>query len=338
MYLMGGLLMLTALGLDAAAETVYRALLARPSHGVAALADHLGLPEAEIRTALDTLSELALVRPAHDDGRLRAISPDLGMEILMARQQAELAAQQQRIEASRAAAAKLIAEYADLRPAATTPGVEQLVGLDQIRDRLAVLTRNVRDEVMAFSPDGAQTEENLLAARANDEALLARGVRTRVVYLDSIRNHPPTVEYATWLAEHGGQVRTVPILPTRMIIIDRAAAVIPVAGDDTAAGAVILTGHGTLAALLALFETTWAHAQPLGDAPATDTAGLTPPERSTLQLLADGHTDDAIAKRLAVSPRTARRTATELMERLGARSRFQAGVHAVQHGWLPSTR
>ncbi|MGW3248842.1 helix-turn-helix domain-containing protein [Streptomyces sp. NPDC001070] len=63
--------------------------------------------------------------------------------------------------------------------------------------------------------------------------------------------------------------------------------------------------------------------------------GLTGQEATTLQLLADGLTDEAIAKRLGVSPRTARRIATDLMERLNARSRFQAGARAVQHGWLP---
>ncbi|MFF7912187.1 hypothetical protein [Streptomyces sp. NPDC007914] len=45
-----------------------------------------------------------------------------------------------------------------------------------------------------------------------------------------------------------------------------------------------------------------------------------------------------MAKRLGVSPRTARRIAADLMERLEARSRFEAGVHAVQDGWLPSSR
>jgi DNA-binding NarL/FixJ family response regulator len=51
--------------------------------------------------------------------------------------------------------------------------------------------------------------------------------------------------------------------------------------------------------------------------------------------LAEGHTDEAIAKRLGVSHRTARRIASDLMDRLGARSRFEAGVRAVQQGWLP---
>ncbi|MGW2995319.1 helix-turn-helix domain-containing protein, partial [Streptomyces sp. NPDC001193] len=53
------------------------------------------------------------------------------------------------------------------------------------------------------------------------------------------------------------------------------------------------------------------------------------------RLLAEGHTDEGIAKRLGVSHRTARRIATVLMERLGARSRFEAGVRAVRCGWLP---
>ncbi|MFC0844280.1 LuxR C-terminal-related transcriptional regulator [Streptomyces noboritoensis] len=330
--------MLTALGLDAAAESVYRAMLADPRGGVAELVARLERPEDEVRDALDVLSELALVRPsAEREGSLRAVSPDIGMEILMARQQAELAAQQQRLEESRAVAAQLIAEYADLRPAASSPGVEQLIGIDQIRDCLARLTRDVTTEVMSFAPGGAQPEAQMRASRPLDEQLLRRGVRMRTLYLSSVRNDQPTVEYATWLAGLGGQVRTVPDLPTRMIITDRSTAVIPVSSEDTGAGAVLLTGQGTLTALCALFESIWAGAQPLGAAASRDTKGLSPQEATTIALLAQGHTDEAIAKRLGVSQRTARRIATDLMERLGARSRFEAGVRSVQHGWLPST-
>ncbi|BBC34921.1 putative erythropoiesis-stimulating protein [Streptomyces graminofaciens] len=329
--------MLTTLGLDAVAERVYRALLMRPQAGVAETAAMLGVPEAEVRDALDTLSELALVRgSAEDGGRPRAVSPDIGMEILMARQQAELAAQQQRLEASRAAAAQLISEYAELRPATRHPEVEQLVGLDQIRDRLAALTREVTEEFLAFAPGGPQTTDNMAASRPLNAALLGRRVRMRTVYLDSVRADRPTVEHARWLTSLGGQVRTVPSLPTRMIIMDRRTALIPVSSDDTSAGAVLLTGQGTLSALHALFETTWVAAQPLGDAVPVDAHGLTGQQATVVRLLAEGHTDDAIAKRLGVSPRTARRIASELMERLEARSRFEAGVRAVQHGWLPA--
>ncbi|WP_327678591.1 LuxR C-terminal-related transcriptional regulator [Kitasatospora sp. NBC_00458] len=331
--------MLTTLGLDSTSEAVYRAMLSDPGAGVAALAERLALPEPAVRSALDTLSELALLQPsAQHTGQLRAVSPDIGMELLIAHQQAQLAAQQLRIEASRAVAAQLIAEYADLRPQTAHPGVEHLLGIDRIRDRLAVLTRNVREEVMTFAPDGGQKPEHIAAAKPLDQDLLDRGVRMRTVYLDSVRNSPHTLEYLNWIAEQGGQVRTVPALPTRLIVVDRGTAVIPVSGDDTAAGAVVLTGQGTLLALCALFENVWAGAQPLGAAAGRDHRGLSPQEATAIGLLAEGHTDDAIGKRLGVSPRTARRLATDLMERLGARSRFEAGVRAVQEGWLPSRR
>ncbi|MFI5754716.1 LuxR C-terminal-related transcriptional regulator [Streptomyces sp. NPDC051569] len=330
--------MLKALGLDSAAESVYRAMLIHPQSGVAGLVDATKLSEQDIRRALDVLSELALVRPSSENtGRIRAVSPDIGMEILMARQQAELAAQQQRLEASRAAAAQLISEYAELQPTTAHPGVEHLLGLDRIRDRLASLTREVTGEVLSFAPDGAHTAEAMAAARPLNEGLLARRVRMRTIYLDSVRNNKPTIDHAGWLLKLGGQVRTVPALPTRMIIMDRSTAVIPVNSDDTAAGAVVLTGQGTLTALCALFESTWTAARPLGDAVTVrGPDGLTGQQSAAIRLLAEGHTDETIAKRLGVSTRTARRMATELMERLGARSRFEAGVRAVQQGWLPA--
>ncbi|MFJ9692630.1 LuxR C-terminal-related transcriptional regulator [Kitasatospora sp. NPDC101183] len=330
--------MLTALGLDATSESVYRAMLAHPREGVAGLTERLGLSEEDVRRSLDLLSELALVRPSYERaGELRAVSPEAGMELLMARQQAELAAQQLRIEASRAAAAQLIADFADAGRSASGPGVDQLTGLDEIRDRISVLARDLRSELMTFAPGGGHRPETLDASKRDDEELLGRGVRMRSLFLDSVRNSQYTVSYATWLGELGGEVRTAAELPTRMMIFDRATAVIPVNSEDSAASAVVLTGQGTLTALCALFENVWSGAQPLGGA-VRDKSGLSPQEAAVVRLLAQGLTDDAIAKRLAVSPRTARRLATDLMERLEVRSRFEFGVRAVQQGWLPAQR
>lgn len=328
---------LAALGLDAVSEAVYRSMLAHPGDGVRALAERLQRGEEEIRRSLDVLSELALVRPSYErENELCAVAPEAGINLLIARQQAELAAQQLRIEASRAAAAGLIAQYADLGTAAAHDGVEQLVGLDRIRDRITSLAHELSTEIMTFAPGGGHSPASIEASRPHDRDLLARGIRMRTVYQDSVRNSHPTVAYVEWLAELGGQVRTVPELPTRMIIFDRATALIPVSGEDTRAGAVVLTGHGTLTALCALFEQVWVQAQPLG-APgpaAGEDDALSAQEASVLRLLAQGLTDDAIAKRLGVSPRTARRVATELMDRVSARSRFEFGVRAVQNGWL----
>jgi DNA-binding CsgD family transcriptional regulator/sugar-specific transcriptional regulator TrmB len=326
---------LQLLGLDGDSERVYKAMLVAPQGGVADLVDRTGLADKEVRSALDRLSELALLRESFEyPGELRAVSPEAGMEVLLARQQAELAAQQQRIAESRAAAAQMIAEYADLRPSSAQPDVEQVLGLDRIRDRVAELAASVQFEAMSFSPDGAQTMENMEASKPLDLDVLGRGVRMRSLYLDSVRNSPPSIAYANWLAENGGQVRTAPSLPVRMIIVDRRVAMIPVNGDDTAHGALVLHGHGTLTALCALFEGIWSSARPLGEVEQRDTRGLTGPEREALRLLGQGLTDEAISKRLGVSPRTARRIAADLMEHLGARSRFQAGVLAAQRGWL----
>ncbi|MFH8492087.1 response regulator transcription factor [Streptomyces longisporoflavus] len=67
------------------------------------------------------------------------------------------------------------------------------------------------------------------------------------------------------------------------------------------------------------------------DVSSTD---LSSTERALLRLAAEGCTDAAAASRLHVSHRTARRMMAALMERLGARSRFEAGVKAVRLGWL----
>lgn len=331
--------MLEVLGLDAEAETIYRAILSHPRDGVAQLAARLGISEEKLRHGLDRLSELSLVRPALQEGAgFRPVSPEVAMELLLARQQAELAAQQMRVEASRAAAAQLIAECSALRPAATDPGHEQLIGQEAIRERLRELADTAKDEVVNLAPGGAHTEEDLKASRGPNTAMFERGVRMRTVYLDSVRNHQPTLEHVTWLGARGGQVRTAPTVPIRMIIIDQKQAVLPIDMADARAGAVVLHGSGTVGALYALFESVWVQATPLGAAPQSDPAGVPPQERAVLMLLAEGYTDEAIAKRLGVSPRTARRIAADLMERLQARSRFEAGVHAVQEGLLPAHR
>ena len=51
-------------------------------------------------------------------------------------------------------------------------------------------------------------------------------------------------------------------------------------------------------------------------------------------LLGHGHTDDVVARRLGLSKRTYRRRLERVMEKLGATSRFEAGVRAAHLGWI----
>ncbi|WP_129308294.1 LuxR C-terminal-related transcriptional regulator [Streptomyces sp. L2] len=330
--------MLQTLGLDAMAELVYRAMIRHPQETVADLARRLDVSQQDVGEALDRLSSLALVSTATDPSGFRAVSASLGMELLLARQQAELLAQQQRIEASRAAAAQLIAECSDGGTGTRSSVGEEIRGIADIRLKLEELGAGAMDEVLTLAPGGAHSAADLEASRGPNSELLARGVKIRTIYLDSVRNDPQTLAHIQWLSDRGAHVRTVAALPVRLILIDHRVAVLPTSATDAALGAVVLRGQGTVTALNALFESIWNGAGPLAEPGRRDARGLTAQEAETLRLLSQGLTDEAIAHRLGVSPRTTRRIVSGLMQQLNARSRFEAGSRAVQDGWIPLAR
>ncbi|MBB5108912.1 helix-turn-helix domain-containing protein [Streptomyces spectabilis] len=309
-------------------------MVAHPGEPIAGLAALIGAEEAEVETALCTLSALALTQG--DGEGFRALSPQVAMGMILARRKAELAAAQQKLEESRVAATRLIAECSDLIPAVDDPEFERLHDAREIQQRLAALASETVQEIMTFAPGGAHSAEDLAASREPNAALLGRGVRVRTVYVESGLKHQPTLDHIGWLHAQGAEVRTAAGLPIRMIVFDRRLAVLPVRMSDARAGAIVTRGEGFVAAGVALFEAVWATASPLAAGPGADASGLAAQEAEVLRLLANGFTDEAVGKRLGVSSRTARRITADLMERLGAASRFAAGVRAVQQGWLPA--
>ncbi|MFD5388772.1 response regulator transcription factor [Streptomyces sp. NPDC127074] len=91
----------------------------------------------------------------------------------------------------------------------------------------------------------------------------------------------------------------------------------------------------TVRALEMMFAGTWGNAVALADHPRL--GGRLCPEsvRRILECLRTGHTDEVAARTMQVSLRTYRRYVAEIMRELGANSRFQAGVRAVEMGLLP---
>ncbi|MCL8017544.1 LuxR family transcriptional regulator [Streptomyces sp. AS02] len=321
------------------AARVYRAMLAHPSMDFQTLRKCTGLQEEALREQLDRLSELSLVRPSTSEpGVLHAVGPQVATKLILARQEARLAAEQKRTADIRLAMEELSEEFQQ-GFSTGVDGIDAAHGIDEIRDRIRLLCSEAREEVMAMAP-GAQSAENMESAKPQDAELLARGVRMRTLYQDSLRNDRPTVSYAAWLTSSGGQVRTAPTLPIRLLIFDRATAIIPMDAHGGGTRALFVRSSGVLLALCELFEAAWVGATPLEGGShkererERDHDCLVSPEPEYLRLLAQGHTDETIAKRLGVSPRTARRIAAQLMEKLGARSRFQAGVEAALRGWV----
>ncbi|MBV2153165.1 helix-turn-helix transcriptional regulator [Kitasatospora sp. SUK 42] len=328
--------MLVILGLDSTAEAVYRAMLSDPGGSMQKLCDQLGISESVAREALDRLADLRLLRPSRDlPGTLQPVSPDLGLELLLRRQEEELAHRREQLELGRAAAARAIAEYADLRPDAPSATTERLVGLDAIQFKLENLAREVSEECLSVMPGGAQSQASLDASRPLDEAAMRRGVSLRTLYQNSAHHDPATLAYARWMTEEGGEVRTCPTLPPRMLVFDREVAVVPIDPSNTRLGALCTREAGIIAALVTLFEQTWRAASPLGVDESKDArTGLGDTERELLTLLASGVTDEVAARKLGISARSVRRQMAALMERLDASSRFEAGLKAAQRGWL----
>jgi DNA-binding CsgD family transcriptional regulator len=160
-------------------------------------------------------------------------------------------------------------------------------------------------------------------------------VAFRTLYQDSVRNDPDTISHAHWLIDHGGDVRTAPIVPQRLVIVDRTDALVPLDPADSRKGALHVREPGLVSALVNMFEQAWATAVPLGAVRTRDPeTGLSDTERELLKLLGMGLTDEAAGRRLGLSQRTARRMMASIMERLAASSRFEAGLKAAQRGWL----
>jgi hypothetical protein len=110
----------------------------------------------------------------------------------------------------------------------------------------------------------AQSQASLDASRPLDEDAMARGIDLRTLYQDSVRNDPATYAYAQWMTERGGQVRTAPVLPPRLLIFDRTTAVVPIDPANTRAGALCTTEPAIVASLATIFEQAWNIAVPLG--------------------------------------------------------------------------
>jgi DNA-binding CsgD family transcriptional regulator/sugar-specific transcriptional regulator TrmB len=324
---------LDMLGLGEDAERVYRLLLTRPRWGVGRLVEHLATDEQTVRDALDELFDLALLRHSSErEGELRAVSPTVGLQALLARQQADVEHRMQRIAAGQAAVAAMLAEYGDQAPAEEAPEAERVIGPDAIQDRLEELGQSLREELLSIVPSvpSARAAE---AARLHNAELVARKVTIRTTLHDSARRDPLAAGYAKSLTDAGTEVRTAPLLPPRMLIFDRTTAIVPIDPTNTAQGVLQLTGRGVVASLVTLYEQVWRTAVPLGTVART-AHGITGVQRELLQLLAQGHTDSSAASRLGLSERTCRRAMAELMERLGARSRFEAGLLAAREGWI----
>ncbi|MGW2277225.1 LuxR C-terminal-related transcriptional regulator [Streptomyces sp. NPDC001770] len=310
---------------------LYRAELQKPRYTDEELARGLGLDPAEVRRRRQHLADLRLLRRVDEDTWV-AVSPHAAADALLGDEERELEERRMKLARRREDLTALTAEYLEARSLRSSAAhVETLHGLETVRAALTELAALCTTSVDSMVPGGAQSDRAVQAALPLDRAQLDRGIALRCLFLDSARSHPGTQRYLNELREAGAEVRTTCLLPTRLVLYDRRTAVIPLDARDTARGAVVVHDPPLVALLAHLFDLYWGQTVP--DAPRHEHQ-LSSTEQAILRMMAAGQLDEAISRQVGLSVRTTRRIISSLTRRLGANSRFQAGVEAVAQGWI----
>jgi predicted transcriptional regulator len=326
--------MLGVLGIEPAAELVYRTLLDAPRSTAERLASTLELSVAEVVKALSDLSSVAGLVVGADDGTFTCSPPAVALGALIASHHDELRLAEQDLAtlAEKHRTATLGQSISDL--------IEVVTGVDAVRQRYLQVQHSARTELRHFitAPFVAVPPDQNPAEKAATE----RGIGVRAVLERAVLAAPGAVEDAAESLRRGVQLRVVDELPLKLVLADTELALVPLTTDlDGDPGAVLLQRSGLVAALDALFETTWRQAYPLKlDAlvagPLTDAStatGPSPLDQQILTLMLGGLTDRAVATQLDISLRTVQRRLRHLEDLAGVRTRIQLGWYAARHGW-----
>ncbi len=316
---------LHGLGLDLEEERVYLELLHRGEATLTALAAALGVALPTLEEAVGALQDIGLVtRPA--ESFVVAVPPDIGLGALLAKRQLEL-------QRAQARAGELL-EVHRRRSDRTAAHVDLLTSSDQINTWLIGIEASVRSEVLCF------VGLPMLMLSDPDQPVRT-DYAVRYIYERQMLEQPGVPDEIDALLDAGREVRIAPSIPAKMIIYDRAVALVPVVRDqqDMSPGALLIRSTAVVDSFVELFELRWRLATPAawdsgeptgGSALALESADLT-----VLALLLSGLPDKAVAARMGTSERTVQRRVHRLMSLTGTSSRMQLAWHAAKTGLVP---
>ncbi|MFE1272636.1 transcriptional regulator [Streptomyces sp. NPDC058758] len=327
--------MLEAVGVSAFDEDVYRAVLSGQQCTVADLAENAGAGVARTGQALKRLADLGLVRRV-GRGRWEAVSPRSALSALLHRRRSEAETMYGEVEAELSALHRLY--WANQLTSDPEALMEVLSDPETIARRIDEVNRSVTTHLWTLDKppylDAVGQPHFHEQEKTTTRAWVERGVDIRGVYcLESI-DPPGRMETVLRLAALGEKSRLLRHLPFKARIVDRRVAMVPLTGGSKES-IVLVHPSGLLDGLIELFEAYWERAEPLL-APQVEEVEEGPSEEELVlvRLLHAGFKDQAIARQLGVSVRTATRRVAALMRTLDADTRFQAGVRARERGWI----
>ena len=329
--------MFEAAGLGALEEVVYDLLLETQVVSLDELAQARPEASAELARALDRLEASGLVtRGAASPQHYAPAPPDLAIEALVLRRHGEL-------EQLRAHAVALARRYWAAAGRIDEGSLVQVVrGAEAVRQHAIQVQRAARREVVIVDRPPYVAGD----VRFNDEEIvgLGRGVSYRCIYDAGLLTDAEKIGDIFRYVEAGELARTLADAPVKLLVADGEVAVVPLdLGEPAFHDCVIVRGSSLITALVTCFEALWARSVPLSGAvvgsASTVAAGEAEDrpsalERRIVRMLAAGVKDEAIARQLEVSSRTINRYMDRIMTKLGATTRFQAGLQAARHGWL----
>jgi DNA-binding CsgD family transcriptional regulator len=324
---------LTALGFTPAVDRTYRRLRGMSGRELSRIA------AATMRTPAQLLEEIEpLVRSgiARVDGeRLVVEPPAAAVRMMVAAQAVHADIAHRRLEELADAVALLAAEVvpsAAPEPDRARPIEGEVFTIDDRADLHAMvrdLVLGSRGDLLWLRPDQwrGPLEEGMAALVA--EALQETGRTSRAIYPVHAVREAPRVLAAR--AAVGEQIRVLPEVPTRLLVVGDAHVVLPEPLGYADMPLTVVRQPGVVEAMAQWFELLWerAAAPTVAVRRAGDTQRL-----FLLRQLAAGEHDEQIARMLGLSLRTVRRRVADLMTELGADSRFQAGVEAARRGWI----
>lgn len=328
-------------------EKIYLGLCRKGAASAEELSETESLGLDVVFQALLGLRIRGLVRGPGLDGAATwsALAPDLAMESVLARR--ERSERTARDELTRLLDGYL-RERGQRDPVAAGL-VEVVTGLESIGEVWATLQAGARTSVDVFDkPPFVQGDDE---EPLPELEFLGRGVKARGVYERASLLDPAKLAEVQEMIAAGETAVMVPELPFKLAVVDRRRALLPLGTGTELTAALIVRPSPLLDALIEVFEAQWSRGMPVprsfprqngrSEGPesareaSNESAGDARSAReSLLTMLSAGMTDEAIARQLGVSARTVQRRISDLMESLGSRNRFQAGVQAVRHGLL----
>lgn len=316
---------LAPLGVSELAERTYRVLVGNRHIEAGRVAKLLGVSTEDVLRACQELSVLGLAGQSTSPTRFVPTAPELSVGLLADRREEQL-------RRARRAAVELSTEYQRVHEGTRGEEIIRIIeGFPAIARQFGQLQQVARSEVLCFSRppyfDPKFVNEGELE-------LLARGVRCRAVYDRATLEIPDALDGIRTMCAAGEQARVAPRLPMKLYVADRSWALVPLLPESAEPypAVVQVRASSLLDALIALFDSVWLTAVPLGEAAGGPV--LSPVQDQILRMLLAGSTDRGIARTLGIAVRTVQRHVALLQERAGVDTRIQLVWHVAQRGWL----